>query len=426
MKIAIYIASLPEDSLAQRQFPLGPGYIGAFIKAHIQDVDFIITAEAEDIFSYRPDILGISSVSQCYSSVQRLAKEVKEKLSIPIILGGYHISAIPSKLDKNFDIGVLGEGELTMLQLVRLFREEKCFAPRHLRGMKGICFHDSEGVKVMPPQPPIMIDTLPYPMRNIRPGARNIQVFSSRGCAYRCKYCASSRHWGKLRTNSAEYFVRELHQLRQTYDATSIYLMDDLFFARRQRVFEILKLMEKDGLIGALSFHGFITSNLASRDLLEAAKYMGFRSIRFGAETGSERLLKSMKGSWASVHSHQKCIDLCAELGLEVSAAFMLGTPGETETDLESTYAFLKRNQGVLKINGLYLTTPIPGTPYWDMAMQKGLVDEDMDWDRLNFDFRKIQSFDPKAAPYMNNESMPIEKVLEYAHRFQTEFAMVT
>jgi radical SAM superfamily enzyme YgiQ (UPF0313 family) len=184
--------------------------------------------------------------------------------------------------------------------------------------------------------------------------------------------------------------------------------------------------MEKDGLIGALSFHGFITSNLASRDLLEAAKYMGFRSIRFGAETGSERLLKSMKGSWASVHSHQKCIDLCAELGLEVSAAFMLGTPGETETDLESTYAFLKRNQGVLKINGLYLTTPIPGTPYWDMAMQKGLVDEDMDWDRLNFDFRKIQSFDPKAAPYMNNESMPIEKVLEYAHRFQTEFAMVT
>jgi radical SAM superfamily enzyme YgiQ (UPF0313 family) len=158
--------------------------------------------------------------------------------------------------------------------------------------------------------------------------------------------------------------------------------------------------------------------------MLKVATHIGFKSIRFGAETGSDRLLKDMKGKWASVENHQRCIDLCQELGLEVSAAFMVGTPGETEEDLQLTYQFLKRNADVLRINGLYLTTPMPGTSYWDLAMQKGLVseDENMDWSRLNLDIMKEKSFDFHDAIYLNEDNMPLEVVIEYARRFQDEF----
>lgn len=426
MKIVFFLASLPEDELEKRQFPLGAGLIGAYLEKHLRDIEVIITANVEDIIKENPDILGISSVSQCFTQAKSTAKLVKRELGIPIVLGGYHISPLPHILPQCFDIGVIGEGEKPMLEIVKVLQREKSLDPNELENIGSICFHNRHGNVVTTPitEPLSSIDILPFPKRNIHRGARNIHMFSSRGCVYQCKYCASCRHWRIFRVHSAEYVVSELKYLIDKYDATSIHLLDDLFFADRKRLYTIAELMEKEDLIGRFTFHGFITSNLAKRDMLKVATHIGFKSIRFGAETGSDRLLKDMKGKWASVENHQRCIDLCQELGLEVSAAFMVGTPGETEEDLQLTYQFLKRNADVLRINGLYLTTPMPGTSYWDLAMQKGLVseDENMDWSRLNLDIMKEKSFDFHDAIYLNEDNMPLEAVIEYARRFQDEF----
>jgi radical SAM superfamily enzyme YgiQ (UPF0313 family) len=181
-------------------------------------------------------------------------------------------------------------------------------------------------------------------------------------------------------------------------------------------------LLDKQGLLGSLSFDSFIASNLATRETLLLARDLGFKAIKFGAETGSDRLLKEMKGPQASVKHHQRCIDLCQELGFEVRAPFMFGTPGETVKDLELTYQFLKHNKGILKIHGFYLTTPVPGTPYWDQALAKGLVNEDMDWDRLNLDYLKGQAFDMSRAIYLNEENVPLEVLKEYFQKIKEEF----
>ena len=149
---------------------------------------------------------------------------------------------------------------------------------------------------------------------------------------------------------------------------------------------------------------------------------MGFTSIRFGAETGSDRLLKQMKGPWASLKNHQRCIDLANKIGLTLYGSFMFGTPGETVEDLQSTYDFLMRNKGALHIAGFYLTTPVPGTPYWDYAMQKGLVDEDMDWNKLNLDFTKLQSFDFNKAVYLNEDLISRERFREIVGSIGEEF----
>jgi len=427
MKIMFFIASLPEDNLEKRQFPLGPGYIGAYLEKNLQQIEVIITATKEDIFKERPDILGISSVSQCFKQAKSVAKAVKEEFGIPIVIGGYHISSMPHTLPPCFDIGVIGEGETPMLQIVQTLIKEKSLKPERLTGIGRICFHDRSGkIVVTPNTDPISpLDSLPFPKRNIRRGARNIHMFTSRGCIYRCKFCASTRHWGKFRAHSYRYVVDELKYLICEYDATSIHLLDDLFFANQSRLYAIADLMKKENLLGRLTFHGFISSDLAKREVLKVAKDIGFQSIRFGMETGSDRLLKEMKGKQASVENHQRCIDLCHELGLEVRGSIMLGAPGETEEDLRLTYQFLKRNAEVLKIDGFYLTTPIPGTPYWELALQKGLVSEaeDMDWGRLNLDIMKKTSFNFNKAIYLNEENMPMETVLEYARRFQEEFS---
>jgi radical SAM superfamily enzyme YgiQ (UPF0313 family) len=423
MKVCLYIASLPEDDMPNRQFPLGIGYVAAYLERSMPGVEVKLSADIEEVIREKPDILGISSVSQCFNNALAMAQRAKRDLDIPVLLGGYHISSIPHKLPKCFDAGIIGEGEKPFLNLVQLWQQCGEFEPSKLAQILGICFHKGDKVVITSPGDPVApLDDLPYPKRNISPGARNIFVFSSRGCIYRCKYCASTRHWRNFRSHSADYFVNELRYLHDVYQAKSIHLLDDLFFADRKRVARIISLLDKQGLLGSLSFDSFIASNLATRETLLLARDLGFKAIKFGAETGSDRLLKEMKGPQASVKHHQRCIDLCQELGFEVRAPFMFGTPGETVKDLELTYQFLKHNKGILKIHGFYLTTPVPGTPYWDQALAKGLVNEDMDWDRLNLDYLKGQAFDMSRAIYLNEENVPLEVLKEYFQKIKEEF----
>ncbi|MFC1705289.1 B12-binding domain-containing radical SAM protein [Planctomycetota bacterium] len=426
MKIAFFLASLPEDRLAERQFPLGAGYIASYLRQQLSGVEVAIAATTAEILDVEPDIVGISSTSQCFAYAASAARLFRERLGVPIVLGGYHITPLPHSLPVWADVGVIGEGEESMVELADLYQRHRyrSLPPEKLGRVAGICFRNRRDDVVVNPRRPEMenIDCLPFPQRNISRGARNIAMFSSRGCVYKCKYCASARFWRRFRVHSASYFVAELKQLIRHYDATSVYLLDDLFFAKKGRVSEIVHIMEREGLLGRLSFHGFISSNLAQPDLLDAAVRMGFKSIRFGAETGSDQLLKAMKGPHAAVDNHQRCVDLCYERGLEVRAAFMLGTPGETVVDLDRTYEFLAKNRDRLLIDGFYLTTPVPGTPYWDLALARGLVSEEMDWQRLNLDLLKQESFDPSRALYLNADHVSLETTLTYGRRFVDEF----
>ena len=424
MNVLLFISSLKEEELHNRQLPLGIGYLASYVEKHSNNVKVRITADPKEVFRQRPDLLGISSVSQCFNAALELGRQVKRKLGIPIILGGYHITSLPHRLDPCFDVGVIGEGERPFLSLVRHLQANGALVPEEFKQIPGLCYHGKNGSveRTATAKPITPIDELPYPKRNISPGARNIFVFSSRGCIYRCKFCASSRHWRAFRPHSPRYFVRELKYLQEKYRASSIHLLDDLFFADRKRLRDIVTMMYRENLCGRFRFDSFISSNLASRETLLMARQMGFTSIKFGGETGSDRLLKEIKGPHASVAHHQRCIDLCRELGLDVRASFILGSPGETEEDLDLTYSFLKKNKGVLKIHGFYLTMPIPGTPYWDLAMQKGLVSEDMDWSRLNIDYLKKDSFDLGKAIYLNEDKVSRATLRHYFETFRKEF----
>ena len=118
----------------------------------------------------------------------------------------------------------------------------------------------------------------------------------------------------------------------------------------------------------------FVRSNIFTKDLAVKMKAMGFKQVRFGAESGSDRVLKVL-GKGATVNDHQKAIDIGNTVGLKVSASFMYGLPSETSGDLKMTRDFIEKNKGKLKVEGWYRFKAFPGTSFFN---GEDLTREDM------------------------------------------------
>jgi len=101
--------------------PLGLAYISSYVSAHLPETEFFYAENVDEVLSRDPEIVGISTVSQNYDVASHLARELRERsYTGPLLLGGFHISALPTSLSSEFDAGVIGEGEQTMLEMVRL------------------------------------------------------------------------------------------------------------------------------------------------------------------------------------------------------------------------------------------------------------------------------------------------------------------
>lgn len=381
--------------------PLGLGYIAAYLEKHAPHLRVkIVMTEAEAIAS-NPDIVGISSVSSTYGHAITLAEQIREKLgSIPVIVGGPHITRLPISLNPVFTAGVIGEGEQTLLEMASLL-----VAGESLAHIAGLVIHSSTGPIVTPKRKLLDLDTLPLPWRSTNPLAPDeITLFTSRGCPYRCVFCSSSGE--TFREFSAEYVVNEIeHILTANPDARSLYFLDDLFIANKKRLKRIVYLLKERGLIGRFTARGFVRANLLTHDTAELLKLMNFKKVRFGAESGSQRILSFLKTASVTVADNQRCIDICNAHDLLVSGSFVFGTPGESKEDILETFDFIDRNRGKMDVEGFYLLMPLPGTPLWDIAKFEGAVSDSMDWSQLNLDMTN-PDFNWSSFIYLN-QSLP-------------------
>ncbi len=176
------------------------------------------------IEEYKPDILGITSSSIFFANAVMVATHVKQLLPrVTIILGGPHASSCaPSAIEHEcFDAAVVGEGELTMLDLVEAWRTGSSFA-----GIPGLVYRDQGEVVVNERRPLLKrLDDLPLPARHLLPMDKYIpqpndglylpkhSMISSRGCPYRCIFCDHGTYGVSYRSFSPERIVDEMEEL---------------------------------------------------------------------------------------------------------------------------------------------------------------------------------------------------------------------
>jgi radical SAM superfamily enzyme YgiQ (UPF0313 family) len=391
MKLAL-IAALKLDRAYQTALdPLTFGYLAAYLSAWSDvlssepggDVEIVVCREPAGVIAAKPDIIGLSSVSENYPIAISWAQQFRIALGVPVILGGPHISVLPRTLHEAFDAAVIGEGEETLVELLPALARGAS-GRANLSAIKGIAYREKGEIVLTPPRGLIRpLERIPHPTRGLLPGNRPQYLLTSRGCPYRCSFCASASLWSAYRAFPPEYVADEIEEIRRDFVQSYIHIFDDLFIANVERLRAIQEIVTGRGLHEGVTFGCHVRANIMSEDLCDILRKMNILSAGFGAESGSPRLLQSVKGGTATVEQNQLTIDLCYSKGIKISGSFMIGVPGETPEDLRLTREFILRNRGKLDAIEVALFCPYPGTPAWDAALERGIVSLDMDWNRL-------------------------------------------
>jgi len=418
-------------NMRREMYPLlGACYMSAYVKQTLASVETSLVelvvnedlhAAARKILALDPDVVGITTFTVGYYDTMALCGILKSiKPDVQVWLGGAHITSVPHTLPTGADLGIIGEGEETFLELCRLWENEGGIPANSLSEIKGICYRDGSDIRVTERRGLISpLDSIPPPDLSIldmdwyikekkffllNRYLRGFVLLTSRGCPYDCRFCQAAVQWGKCRYNSAERVVSEIEALRRKYrKINAINIIDDLFIGSIKRLREIVRLIREKKLHDGIVFNINGRANLINEEVLELLKSINVIQISYGFESASERVLSYLKGGTVTVEHNFRAAELTNGIGMGVGGQFMLGTPGETEQDILSTIDFIRRNP--MSHAHLSVTTPLPGTVLWQDCKQKGLVSDDMDWRKLDFGLP-----DNPSLIYVNDDSVPKEK----------------
>jgi len=379
---------------AQNRYPaLGLGYLVSMLRRELGErvESLLVESDVEEtIREWRPHLLAISSVSQNFNLAQDYARLGREA-GVPVIVGGYHITELPESLAPEMDVGVVGEGEHVICELVELFMAHGELSPDRLGTIPGLVYRNGGELLLTTPREVVgatnkSLDELPMPDRSMMRVRPHSNMLTSRGCPYTCSFCASTRFWPSIRYFSPEAMIEEVKHLRDDYGVRYITFHDDLFIANVKRLEAFHELVLSEGLPkSGFRFSCASSATRITEDMARMLREMNFVSVSMGLESGNQEVLTRLKGRAFKVDINQNAVETLNRHGIHPHASFIIGEPQETLEQMQETYDFIKQNP--LSLINIYVLTPLPGTPVWHAAKERGLVADDMDWDLLNLSF---------------------------------------
>lgn len=413
-------------SVGGEQLPLGIFYLASQLREHGYEV-MVCDAEAEKLAAedildrigrFAPRFVGISSTTVAFHRALEIAEAIKSAFPDPqIVLGGPHIT---SNCDHAmsfpaFDFGVLGEGEITLLDLLNALSSAK----GQVDGIQGIAYRKAGKVVKTERREFIPdLDTLPLPaydlvkdMGRYAPPPSNyrtlpvMNVITSRGCPNECTFCDRNIFGRKYRERSAENVFTEIKHLHDRYGVREFAFVDDTFLINKERIYELFELVRSAGL--SFPWTCMARINNVTYEFLKYLKEHGCWSIAFGIESGDEQVLKVIRKN-ITPERVRTVIDWCSGLGVETKGFFIIGHPTETLGTIDKTIDFalsLKLNAVVVTIN-----TPIPGSQQYAEAHRYGTLDT-TDWSRFNY-------WRPVFVPSGLTEEILLAKQEEFYLRF--------
>ncbi len=390
------------EGIGNNKPPLGLGYLASYLKKYLDfhDIAIVNTGDQtlQKIIDHQPEIVGFTAYTAGYYDVLQLMEQVKQKLNVNVLAGGPHITCLPHKLSRFIDIGFIGEGEQTLLELMKVYLQKRKLLYDDLKKIDGLVFWNNGKLHFTQPRQLIKpLDQIPMPDRELldiqqflKPSQilmtneflRGTTMLTSRGCPFNCIYCHVSAKWGKPRLHSPDYVVNEMEYLINDYKVEAITMSDDLFVSSTKRVEAIVEIMEQRKLLGKVRFLADLRANLVNDYLARLLKRMGVAKAAVGLESGSEKILQYLKGKNVTVEDNRNAVKILNKYGIGTHCCFMIGAPPETKADIQQTRDLIREilDMDTKNYCQLTVTTPLPGTKLWDYSLEKGYINEDVDW----------------------------------------------
>lgn len=363
--------------------PLGLLYVSSHLKSRgvateLFDTTFAHFDELQShLESARPPVVGVYSNLMTRSKVVQVIAAAKSVGSCVVVGGPDPANYLDEYLSRGADVIAIGEGELTLEELVPHLVEHGL---TKLAEIRGIAYRGDDGSIVRTePRPMIAdLDAQPFPDRAAidqqqyvdvwrkHHGQGSVSLITARGCPFTCTWCSHSVFGYSHRRRSPTNVVDEVEHIVATYHPDLLWYADDVFTINHKWLFEYSAEMERRGF--RLPFETISREDRLNEEVVETLARMGCYRLWIGAESGSQRILDAMKRR-TNANRVRDMVHLLQKHGIEVGMFIMLGYDGEELSDLEATVEHLKAAGP-----DTFLTTvayPIKGTPFFSTVADK-------------------------------------------------------
>lgn len=312
-----------------------------------------------------------------------MAEEARKLTDAPLVWGGIHPTlesptTIQSKL---VDIVVRGEGEETLIELLRALKQKKS-----LENIQGIWHKERGEIRRNPDRDLLDIESLPdipYHLVDVNRymplyrGRKSFSLQSSRGCPHSCAYCFNPRFNGRrLRSKSPRRTLDLVRRIVDEFGPEDIYFVDDNFLLDFERDMAVVEGMKDVGVAWEIQGMDILRLKRLDEAQLKLLAESGLQRFTVGIESASPRVRKLMKKA-GTVEDIEFVIRKLAKYDIFIYAGVIAGVPTETKEETRQTIEFILK---LLKINPnmhnspLYNYTPYPGTEMFDLAVENGFV----------------------------------------------------
>ena len=396
---------------AQPYAPLGTLYVMSLMRENGFDVslfDSMFSHSPLEVISYlekgQPDFFVIYDdgfnylTKMCLTNMRKAAFEMckiaKQHGCTVIVSSSDSTDQFEKYLNEGADFILIGEAEYTLLELINVInKNEKNFSL-----IQGLAFKKNDFIIKTTRRSVIKnLDLLPFPawdILNIEPykkmwlkssGYFSMNIGTTRGCPFKCNWCAKPIYGNRYNSRSARDVVNELKVLKEKFQFDHIWFCDDIFGLKPGWINEFADLIEKEKLYFKFKIQARADLLLQEDNIKNLAR-AGCDNIWMGAESGSQKILDAMdKGT--TVDQIFTATNLLKKNNIKPSFFIQFGYPGETKEDIQKTVSMI--NKLLPHSIGISVSYPLPGTVFFEKVKEQ--LKEKANWsdsDELALMFR--------------------------------------
>jgi len=350
-------------ALFDTMFAIGPEELEPQLGKHNPDF-FVIY---DDGFNY----LTKMCLTNMREAAFGMSKQAKAHGCKVIVCSSDSTDRFEKYLLEGADFVIIGEGEMTLLELTNAIKNGET----DYSGIQGLAYlKDGKAIKTL--GRPVMkdLDRLPLPawdLVDIKPykeswlknaGYFSLNIGTTRGCPFKCNWCAKPIYGNRYNSRSPENVVREIKMLKVQFGMDHIWFCDDIFGLKPGWVEEFTRLIQQEGLKIRFKIQSR-ADLLMNEELVKDLAASGCEDVWIGAESGSQKILDAMDKGTTIAQIHQST-QLMKKYSIRPSFFIQFGYPGEQKEDIEKTIKMI--NELLPFEIGISVSYPLPGTVFYD------------------------------------------------------------